>query len=152
MSVVHSRIIYASVLSLSTKKGSILHLAFPITRLIYFHSAFPLLLCRGSSALHQMQQNVLDASKNASNIFNAEMFYRVQRTQYQTMRQRDYLCASRYSKRPPVDLPWRSVEQLSKTFQHFHHAAAWYDAACPTTLRMAFTQGHCVTQIIYASA
>jgi len=73
---------------------------------------------------------------------------------------RDCLCG--YPKRPPVDFPRRSVGRPTKTFQYFHRAAAWYDAAaqaaCPTTLRMSI---YCyanhlrkvtVTQIIYASA
>ena len=80
--------------SLSTKKGSIFHLAFLITRLIYFYSAFPLPLCCGSSALHRIQQNVLDAEsplKMHGTFSMQKMFYRVQRTQDQTMLQRDYL-------------------------------------------------------------
>ena len=50
---------------------------------------------------------------------------------------RDCLCG--YPKRPPVDFPRRSVGRPTKTFQYFHRAAAWYDAAaaCPTTLRMS---------------
>ena len=38
-----------------------MHLAFPRIHLIYLHSAFPLPLFCGSSALHRMQQTVLDA-------------------------------------------------------------------------------------------
>jgi len=49
---------------------------------------------------------------------------------------RDCLCG--YPKRPPVDFPRRSVGRPTKTFQYFHRAAAWYDAAaaCPTTVTL----------------
>ena len=123
------------------------HFAFSIPNNTFdvFHSAFPLPLCCGSSALHRMQQNVLDAEsplKMYRTFSMQKMFYRVQGTQDQTMLQRDYLCASGYSKRPLVDFSWCSVGRPTKTFQHFHRAAAWYDAAQRHCV-WAFTQGHC---------
>ena len=56
--------------------------------------------------------------------------------------------ASGYSKRPLVDFSWCSVGRPTKTFQHFHRAAAWYDAAqqlrmsiyARSLLRKSFTQ------------
>jgi len=83
-----------------------------------------------------------ESSKNVSKFSMQKMFYRVQGTQDQTMLQRDYLCASGYSQRPLVDFSWCSVGRPTKTFQHFHRAAAWYDAAQRHCV-WAFTQGHC---------